>query len=371
MEHPKMTLSKKRGCGSNRISAILKHTATIAFISVILIASHTIYSAAAEGPFFKTEPIFEFDESHPSNHASTIAMMPNGDLLATWFGGSHEGMPDAAIWAARKQAGKDEWTKPSILIDDPKLAEGNSLLFTDSKGKVWLFFVKKYDPKWDAWDKTKLLLQTSVDNGNTWTEPREVTPEMGWMVRNNLLELPDGRLLLPVYLDGTPKQCLFWLSGDGFKTWEERRVPVTKPESLQPSFVLLGGERILMLARHGGVPGKIWSALSDDLGKTWRDVKKTKLNNPDSGINLIRLQSGSLVLAFNDSQLSRTPLTIALSEDEGKTWPYRKKIETAAKEFSYPFLIQTPDGRIHLTYTADDRRIIKYAEFNEEWLKNQ
>ncbi|HOX27707.1 MAG TPA: exo-alpha-sialidase [bacterium] len=329
-------------------------------------------AAKAEKPYYEEEQVFEFNaDKHPSNHASTIAQMPNGDLLATWFGGAKEGMPDVAIWTSRKSAKNKSWTKPSVLIDEPGVPEGNSLLFTDSKGVVWLFFVRKYDPKWDAWDKTYLYVQTSKDGGVKWTAPRKLQDKMGWMVRNNVTELPGGRLLLPIYLDSSPMQCMLWLSKDGFKTWEEKRVPLTKPESSQPTFVWLGGEKLLMMARNKGIQGKIWSASSDDLGGDWYDVKKTKLSNPDSGINMIRLKSGAIVLAYNDSGFYRTPLTIALSEDGGKTWPYRKNIETDKKEYSYPFMIQTKDGRVHLVYTADDRRIIKHAEFNEAWLRSK
>jgi predicted neuraminidase len=126
-----------------------------------------------------------------------------------------------------------------------------------------------------------------------------------------------------------------------------------------------------MYARHMGVPGKIWSARSDDLGKTWYDVKKTKLPNPDSGLNFIRLKSGALVLAYNDSGFYRTPLTVALSIDDGKSWPWKRNIETDKKEFSYPFIIQSRDGNISMVYTADDRHVIRHAEFNEAWLKSK
>jgi predicted neuraminidase len=321
-------------------------------------------------PFFSSEAIFDFDaQRHPANHASSIAQMPNGDLLATWFGGSAEGKPDVAVWSSRKPAGKDKWTAPAPLIDEPGIAEGNSLLFTGPKGTVYLFFVRKYAEWWAAWDKAKIFLQTSDDSGFSWTAPRLLLDEMGRMIRNNVVELPDGRLLLPVYLDSEPSASLIWISGDGFRTWEESAVPVSKPENLQPAVASLGGGRLLLLARYKDIPGKIWESRSDDLGKTWSKPVKTKLPNPDAGISMIRLRSGALVLVYNNSGLSRTPLTVAHSEDDGKTWPRKKNIETAQKEFSYPFLIQTADGHIHLTYTADDRRTIKHAEFNEEWLK--
>ncbi|MFA6448596.1 MAG: sialidase family protein [bacterium] len=358
--------SKSVRTGMSSSSVLLALTIVFS-CALAFLAAHT--AKCAEEPYFKTEPVFQFDAKRPSNHASSIAKMPNGDLFATWFAGEHEGMPDVAIWSARKPAG-GEWSNPVVFIDDTKYAEGNALLFTDSKGVVWLFYVKKYDTKWDAWDKTYLYMQTSKDSGFTWTEPVKMVEEMGRMIRNNVTELPDGRLLLPIYLDTKPLQSLIWISGDGFKTWEERNVPFTTPSNLQPAFVWLGGEKLLMYARHNTVPGKIWTGRSDDLGKTWRDLKKTKLPNPDSGINMIKLKSGALVLAYNDSLLNRSPLCVAISDDEGMTWLKKKCIEKTPMEYSYPFMIQTDDGIIHLTYTADDRKIIKYAEFNEAWLRN-
>lgn len=359
----------------NMINSMRKRVTIGAVVLIALFGLRFVSAparAAEPASDLTIESIFDYDaEKHPANHASTIAQMPNGDLLATWFAGSAEGKPDVAVWASRKPAGSDKWTAPAPLIDEPGIAEGNSILFTDSKGKVYLFFVRKYDEKWAAWDKAKIFLQTSDDSGKTWTEPRLLLDEMGRMIRNNVIELPDGRLILPIYLDAEPISSLIWISSDGFKTWEERTAPLSKPANLQPAVVTLGGEKLLMLCRNQGVPGKIWEIRSDDLGKTWTKPVKTKLPNPDSGIDMIRLKSGALVLVYNNNQFYRFPLTIALSDDDGKTWKYKKNIETEQKEFSYPFLVQTADGMIHLTYTADDRRIIKHAIISEEWLKSK
>lgn len=164
-------------------------------------------------------------------------------------------------------------------------------------------------------------------------------------------------------------RSLLWISGDGFETWETREAPVTKPPNIQPAYVHLGEERLLMYARHHTVPGRIWFSVTNDMGKTWMEPKKMKFPNPNSGIDAIGLKSGAIALAFNDSPLSRTPLVVALSEDGGRKWPHKKTIESEVMEFSYPFMIQAKDGSIHLIYTANDRKLIKHAEFNEAWLK--
>ena len=62
-------------------------------------------------------------------------------------------------------------------------------------------------------------------------------------------------------------------------------------------------------------------------------------------------------------------MSVALSEDGGKSWPFKKDLETKSAEFSYPFLIRDSDGIIHITYTSENRRYIEHAEFNEAWIK--
>ncbi len=316
------------------------------------------------------EDLFAPDPARPANHASTITLTPNGDLLACWFGGSKEGLPDVAVWCSRKTPAAASWAPAYKLIDDPARAEGNALLFTDSKGTVWLFFVRKFAEQWNAWSQSKVFMVKSSDSGFTWSPETEITHEPGYMIRNNLTELPDGRLALPFYIEGKVDQSLFWLSGDGFATHEEYRVPVSSPGNFQPAFVFTGGSRVLMYARNTVIGSKIWYSDSDDLGKNWTPPARSKFPNPASGIDAIALKSGAIVLAYNHSPLNRSPLSVAISTDGGSTWLPRKDIETAKMEYSYPFLYQSPDGVIHLIYTADDRRTIRHVTMTEDWLKS-
>lgn len=340
--------------------------------ALIMFTLGAAMAAASETPFFQTGPVFAYDASRPSNHASSIAAMPNGDLLATWFGGTREGLPDVSLWAARRSPG-GHWSQPYVLVSDPDRALGNSVLFVDSKGLAWLFYVIKYGEGWADWGTCHISVQTSNDSGATWSDPRRITRELGYIIRANALETPDGKIMLPLYIEdpARPMQSVVWVSGDGFISWDEYRVPVTDPANLQPSVAPLDADHYILFARHHTVPGKIWVSLSSDGGKTWKEPFKHRLNNPDSGIALITLRSGALVLAWNDSKFVRTPLKVALSDDGGKTWPFEKTLETASGEFSYPFLVQAPDGAIHLTYTSDNRKLITHAAFNETWLRSR
>ena len=116
----------------------------------------------------------------------------------------------------------------------------------------------------------------------------------------------------------------------------------------------------------------VLTSSTPDLGKTWAPVEATTLKCPDSAVCLLRLKSGRYLAAHNDNDgWDRAILTIHQSTDEGKTWGEPRTLEYEARladgEYSYPCLIQTNDGMIHITYTCR-RFTIKHAEFNEAWL---
>ena len=105
--------------------------------------------------------------------------------------------------------------------------------------------------------------------------------------------------------------------------------------------------------------------IRDGLG---RRRSRRNLPNPNCGVDMVRLHSGNIALVYNDTPRGRTPLTVALSTDEGKTWGYKRDLETEEGEYSYPAVIQTRDGGIHITYTY--RRIsIMHVEIDEAWIR--
>ncbi len=105
--------------------------------------------------------------------------------------------------------------------------------------------------------------------------------------------------------------------------------------------------------------GRVCRSDSDDGGGTWSPVRKTELPNNNSGVDLAKLDDGTLVLAYNPVSgdwAGRTPLSLALSTDDGETWTRRLDIETGEARYSYPAIIPTPDG-IAMTYTWRRERI--------------
>ncbi|MFQ5856381.1 MAG: exo-alpha-sialidase, partial [Anaerolineae bacterium] len=142
----------------------------------------------------------------------------------------------------------------------------------------------------------------------------------------------------------------------------------TPAGNIHPCVVPLSDDRLLAFMRTGGEGGYIWRTTSADGGHSWETPIPTPLPNPNSGLDLLRLKSGALVLAFNNSSRRRTPLCVALSDDEGLTWSHMQVLEDEEGEFSYPTLIQARNGRIHGVYTWR-RQFIQYVEFDEAWLR--
>jgi predicted neuraminidase len=111
-------------------------------------------------------------------------------------------------------------------------------------------------------------------------------------------------------------------------------------------------------------------AYSSDQGNTWTSLQKTNLKNPNSGSDAITLKSGLHVLVHNplgnrpkETEGEREILAVSTSKD-GTHWTQVGELEnTPLKEFSYPAIIQTRDGHIHVTYTWK-REKIKHAVLN-------
>jgi Predicted neuraminidase (sialidase) len=89
-------------------------------------------------------------------------------------------------------------------------------------------------------------------------------------------------------------------------------------------------------------------------------MKPTNLPNPGSGIDAVMLKDGRGLLIYNHTPISRSPLNVAVSSD-GKNWQAGPVLEnTPLREFSYPAVIQSSDGLVHITYT-DGRERIKHV----------
>ena len=376
---------------------------------------------AGGAPFHSAELIFPLEHWH--NHSSSIIELPNGDLFVCWFHGSGERQADdVVIQAARWSREKKSWSAPFLLADTPLFPDTNPTLFLDSRKQLWLFWpaiianqwetaLMKYrvssdylgagPPRWSRADNI-LLIPKNIAERTKEVMGKDVQAEgrlgqhasrmieragdkyfsrMGWFTRTHALQLPSGRIVLPMYSDGY-SFSLMALSDDGGETWTASE-PIVGYGNIQPSVVRKRDGTLVAYMRDNGPPPKrIHISTSSDEGMTWTPARDSELPNPGASVEAIALREGLWAIVYNDTERGRHSLALSLSDDEGATWKWTRHIERDMQEkgagsFHYPSIIQARDGSIHVTYSyflndrpaTAARKAIKHARFNIEWVK--
>jgi predicted neuraminidase len=320
---------------------------------------------------FSSELIFDKIPGAAAFHASSIAEAPSGDLLVTWYGGSYESSDDEALYMARRRKGSRIWDAPQMLLRDPVHPVGNAIIFVDPAKKVWIIWgrmeAKQPLLAHTGWDGARLMYRISTDSGRTWTKDELFPMETsGWLPRNLPITLPGGELLVPLSdeRDNVDKSFFVKTRDDG-KTWlRSQIIPNKNTAGEQPAVAPRPDGSLLAFVR---LRPTLLQTESTDGGLTWTPAHETDLKCPDSAIALRALRNGHLLLAHNDSDRARTPLSITRSTDGGKTWSAHLAFESNPGEYSYPSVLQTDDGLIHVVYTYR-RYSIKHVEFDENWL---
>ncbi len=323
---------------------------------------------------FSSELIFEKIPRAAAFHCSTIAEAPNGDLLCLWYGGSYESADDQVLFLSRRAPGERQWSPPQVLIENSRQPPGNGLIFVDGRKRVWVVWCRMESTqpirRGGGWDRCRLMYRVSNDNGHTWTDDKPmladdelVRKDSLWFVpRNPPVTMKNGTTVLGLEATmGDKDGSVFLMTNDHGNSW--RRGGFTTGGS-QPTLAERSDGSLLALMRRAP---QITQIVSTDAGQTWSEPEKTRLANPNAGITMTKLANGHFVIVFNNSWLYRTPLSIARSIDEGKTWEEPLALESNPGEYSYPCVIQTADGKIHVSYTFR-RYSIKHVELNEDWL---
>jgi predicted neuraminidase len=310
--------------------------------------------AASSPGLIKTEFIFE-QAPFRSSHASTIVETHDG-LLAAWFGGTREQAPDVGIWLARHDG--NTWSQPVEVANGAdnekrvRYACWNPVLFQPKKGPLLLFY--KVGPSPESWWG---MLMTSENEGRTWSPPKRLPADIYGPVRNKPVELTNGWLLC-----GSSTENMGWRvhleRTKSFGQQWSRIGPLNSAMeygAIQPTILAHPSGRIQILCRTKQL--KITESWSEDGGVTWSRMLGTDLPNPNSAIDAAMLRDGRALLVYNHSTEDRGVLNVALSSD-GKRWFGALVLENEpGREFSYPAVIQTSDGLVHVTYTWNRQRI--------------
>lgn len=383
-------------------------------ILLLLLAGSTVW---AQKPIVRQELIFPPQEKHV--HGSSLVELSNGDFLAVWFYGSGERTADdVRIQGARLKKGAQAWSAPFDMADTPHLPDCNPVLFLNQEGRLFLVWIAVQA---NQWEYSLLRYKTSVDylkdgppvwnhQDNIFLKPgqefadevaarfrelpsshegwagyapkyddqiREAARDagkrsIGWMTRIKPLLLPNGRIILPLYSDGY-NLSLMALSDDKGATWLPGR-PLVGRGPIQPALARKKNGTIVAYARDSGTePTRVHISESADNGQSWTASRKTDIPNTAS-VELLVLQNGKWAFLGNDIDNGRHILSLYLSDDEGRTWKSKTRIEDHPEgkgSYSYPCLIQSADGLLHLTYshhTDNQHKSIKHVVVDPQHL---
>lgn len=350
-----------------------------------------------------------------SNHASTLIELQNGDLLCPWFAGLSEGSPDIKIVFSRLKKGSDSWSKPEVLSEDYTRSEQNPVFFQEPGGRLYIIHTaqesrgKMTSEEWrekvrrgeasgefTLQETSEIRCRYSDDNGYTWSTTTTMFSKPGAFCRHSIVILSDGSWVLPMWYSvggsSVGKQyggdySVVQRSEDCGKTWTEYRVPESERRVHMGIIELEAGHCVAFFRSRSA--DWIYRSESHDYGRTWTAPTATILPNNNASIQAVKLQSGRVAIIFNNYQASvnaddtvwpkrRYPVDVALSEDAGLTFPYRRTVEFG-KGFTgelnekyncaceYPCIMQSKDGRIHMAYSYQNRAFIKYLNVTEDY----
>lgn len=329
----------------------------------------------------------------------SITLSPGGRLWVAWLSGAETEDDELAVIVATSGDGGDTWGNPVLFVDKAgPLRAIDPGLWTDPKGRVWLFWGQSYS----FWDGRAGLWASSAVNpeqaDTPWTDPSRIAD--GYM-KNKPTVLSDGRCLFPIeFMPMDHAQ-----SGDMYHT-EDSDGPWTCPsDSARIQSVYVAAERCRSVNLIGTVPtrreeraypehmiverrdGSLWlvgrmkygigESVSRDGGRTWMPMRPTGFCAPSSRFFLRRLRSGAILFVKNDERLQgkdgkgelgkRNVLKAWVSDDDGLTWEGGLVID-GRRNVTYPDAIEGSDGMIHLVsdFGRGVEREIVYHRFTEK-----
>lgn len=328
------------------------------FVELLVITTSTMVLTKVPRNSIEEKPMiseFIFTEAEFEQcHASTIVELSDGDLLVAWFAGKREGHKSVAIWGSRHHAGK--WSLPEVLASEPKVPCWNPVLFRDPSNRIWLFY--KFGPSPREWTGAHTI---STDGGKTWSDVTHLPAGLLGPIKNKPIVLANGDIVCGTSVESY-RAWSSWveISSDVGLSWKKYgpiTVPVENYGIIQPTLWEMKPGHLKMLVRSTKKIGFICQSTSTNGGHTWSPAQPTTLPNPNSGIDAVKMKDGIIALVYNHTKVGRSPLNIAFSEDNGTTWSEPMVLEDEPGEYSYPAIIQTKDGKLHITYTWKRKRI--------------
>lgn len=340
---------------------------------------------------------------NPQNsiHAADLLELPNGDLLCCWFAGSDEGNADISIAVSRLKKEESQWSEPVIVSDDKERSEQNPSLFLTPEGEIWLIYTAQIskmaiqDAEFNLQYTAEIRRKISKDNGYTWGKTETMFGKAGSFCRQKIQILSNGRWVFGNWMcfdddsHNGSDITIVQISDDHGKNWRGVEIPASRGKVHANLIEIEEGHLIALLRSRAA--DNIYIANSYDYGETWSEPVKTELPNNNSSISAVKLQSGNIAVVYNPVRVNddpnktvwprqRCPVAIAISEDVGETWPFIRLVEFGDGfmgrrndvnnlRYEYPVMMQASDGKIHIAYSFEERRCVKYVVVTESWIR--
>ncbi len=346
-------------------------------------------------------------------HAASAVELPNGDLRAVWFSGSREGAGNVTVQTAIMDAASLQWGAESTLFERHQIERslwryvkkiGNPVIARGPDGALWLWMV---NVSLGGWAGSAVTWSRSLDEGTSWSQPRRLVTSpflnISTLVKGAPFALVDGQMGLPVYHEFVTKLGeVLRLDAQG-RVVDKVRIPGSQT-SLQPVVLVTGPNRAEVYMRSGTAKA-LMASTTEDAGKTWSTTHATSWPNPDAALAGVVTAAGAKWLALNPTTSHRQILALVQSDkdkpfDGASPWivessaspstrlsipDYERLLgrelaasgvgagqieayvasarrqlcgpERCSQEFSYPYLLQSRDGYLHLIYTWHRTRI--------------
>jgi len=346
-------------------------------------------------------------------HAASIVELADGGLRAVWFSGSREGAGDVSIRTAVMDPATLHWGTENTLFDRQQIQRGlwrhvkklgNPVIARAPDGSLCLWLVTV---SLGGWAGSSITWARSTDEGASWSQPRRLVTSpflnISTLVKGAPMAYQDGQIGLPVYHEFVTKFAeILRISPQG-QLVDKIRIPGSQT-SLQPVVLVAGPAQAQVYMRSGNARA-LMASVTEDGGKNWSAVHATAWPNPDSAVAGVVTDTGSQWLALNPTPQNREILALlpgdpAQGFDGVRPWvletsptpqtrlspgDYERLLShelrargasemqtqayvasamrqlcgpaSCAQEFSYPYLLQSRDGYLHLVYTWHRTRI--------------
>ena len=342
------------------------------------------------------------------NHSPQLAWLAPGSLACVWMAGDREGTAGMSVYLSILRPRSSSWSPARLISQELTRSEQNPLLFI-AEGRLVLLHTaqdcrnptdpadpdRPFSMQWTA----RLRVQSRAPRGRRWCPAADLIDEPAFC-RHPPHRRPDGRWLLPIYrcleqgqAFGSDFSEVLLLEPDG--RFSGTVVPV--PEStgrVHGSIVASADGASLLQFFRSRLADRIYCSRGTADGLRWSAPQPTSLPNNNSSIQALRLASGRLAMIFNRFSLeaepaaaerwgqaqwpsTRWPLTVALSDDDGQSWPWMRDIDCGEgfcgeanrlcnAQLAYPTMVEGQPGELHIAYSWGDRAAIRYLCLSEQ-----